>query len=117
DVDAAHGRFGELLLQKLTHLEIRVDVRRETLRRRLPLRCPLARNAEAISDWIDFLTHKYSLRSCGCRLSAVGRRFERSYLPPTVYSLQSSFPPPPTLIAIGPLRFHMPLPRPFARAV
>src|SRR5690606_24599575 len=65
DVDAAHGRLGKLLLQKLAHLEVRVHVRRKILRRRVPLRGPLARNAEANSDWIDFLTHNYSLRSFG----------------------------------------------------
>ena len=66
DLDAADRGLDEPLLQELAHEVIRVHVRREVLRRCIPLRSPLARDAEANSDRIDFLTHRYSL--CWLRL-------------------------------------------------
>src|SRR5690606_7543891 len=65
DIDAAHRRIRKPLFEKLSHLVIRVHMRGEVPRGCVPLGCPLARNAETNSDWIDFLTHKYSLRSFG----------------------------------------------------
>jgi hypothetical protein len=74
DVDAAHRGFHESLLQELANLEIRVHVRREVLGGCIPLRSPLARDAEANSNRIDFLTHNYSLSSLSWRLEACGLR-------------------------------------------
>src|SRR6185503_382597 len=58
DLDAADRSFDQLLLQELADDVIGVQVRREVLRGGIPLRRPVAGDAETNADRIDFLTHK-----------------------------------------------------------
>src|SRR5580658_5450269 len=57
DQDAAHGSLEQSLVQELTHAEIRVNEQRKLLLVGIPLRRPVARDAEANADRIDLLTH------------------------------------------------------------
>jgi hypothetical protein len=57
DMNAAHRGIGKLLVQKLAHQEIGVDVRGERLGSGIPLRRPVARDAETNTNRIYFLTH------------------------------------------------------------
>src|SRR5665213_1620540 len=57
DQDAAHGSLEQPLVQELPHTEIRVNEQRELLLVGIPLRRPVARDAEANTDRIDLLTH------------------------------------------------------------
>src|SRR6185295_13952763 len=58
DLDAADRGFDQALLQERTHQVIGVDVRREILGRRIPLRRPVAGDTETNANRIDFLAHK-----------------------------------------------------------
>src|SRR5262249_49103310 len=60
DVDVAHRGIGQFLVQVLAHQEIGVDVAGKVLRMGVPLRRPVARDAQANTNWIDFLTHQAS---------------------------------------------------------
>src|SRR5690606_8207213 len=61
DLNAAHRGIAELLLQEVAHHEIGVDVRRKVLGGCIPLRVPVASDAETNPDRIDFLTHTQPL--------------------------------------------------------
>src|SRR5690606_24570773 len=62
DVNAADGRVLELLLQELADPMVLLDVHGERLRIRVPLRQPLAGDAEANSGRMYFLTHGLLVR-------------------------------------------------------
>ena len=57
DLDPAHRRMGQALLQKITHLEIVVQIIREVLGIGVPLRCPILHDTEADTRWMYFLAH------------------------------------------------------------
>src|SRR5690606_14800867 len=61
-MDAADGRVLQLLLQELADPMILLDVHRERLRIGVPLRQPLASDAEANSGRMYFLTHDLLVR-------------------------------------------------------
>src|SRR5690606_22324214 len=62
DMDAADGRVLQLLLQELADPMILLDVHRERLRFGVPLRQPLASDAEVKSGRMYFLTHDLHVR-------------------------------------------------------
>jgi hypothetical protein len=57
DVDAAHRCIGQLLAQELADLPVGKQVRWKVPGIRIPTGTPLARDAEADADRVDFLTH------------------------------------------------------------
>src|SRR5690606_40233662 len=60
DVDAAHGRIGELPAQELADLMVRDELLGKLLLAGVPLGHPVAGDAEADADRIDLLAHRYS---------------------------------------------------------
>jgi hypothetical protein len=61
DQYAADRSVGQLLLQKLAHAEIGVDQQRKLLLAGVPLRGPVAGDAQTNAQRVDFLTHRLVL--------------------------------------------------------
>src|SRR6187455_812111 len=53
----------QLLLHVIADLQIIVQKRREFLRRRVPARAPVPIHVQAKADWINFLSHIFTLIS------------------------------------------------------
>ena len=51
----------QLLLHVVANLQIIVQKRGEFLWRRVPARAPVAIHVQAEADWINFLSHKFTL--------------------------------------------------------
>src|SRR6185437_2251641 len=68
DRDFRHAGLRELLLQQLAHLEVGNQVQCVLAFAREPLGVPVLGNAEADSDWIDFVTHDQPTSTVICEV-------------------------------------------------